>query len=239
MKKLFTNLEFINAKSNEQLPCLCQYCNKTFYLTKHEIQIKLISKYKNMFCSYKCKSKFQIAEIKIKCTNCNKEFNRIPSQIKKSKSNNHFCSQSCAATYSNLHKNKGNCRSKLEKYLEEQLKLLYPDLKILFNDKTTINSELDIYIPSLKLAFELNGIFHYEPIFGQDKLNQILNNDNRKFQASIEHGIELCIIDVSQQKYFKEQSTKKYLNIINNVINNNLGLYSQSDSNRHPVKVSF
>ena len=65
----------------------------------------------------------------------------------------------------------------------------------------------------------LNGIFHYEPIYGQDKLSQIQNNDNRKFQACIENGIELCIIDSSQQKYFKEQSSLKYLNIITNIIN--------------------
>jgi len=46
--------------------------------------------------------------------------------------------------------------------------MLYPDLVIHFNKKDAINSELDIYIPSLKLAFELNGIFHYEPIFGKE-----------------------------------------------------------------------
>ena len=38
-----------------------------------------------------------------------------------------------------------------------------------------INSELDVYVPSLNLAFELNGIFHYEPIYGEKKLNQILS----------------------------------------------------------------
>jgi len=88
----------------------------------------------------------------------------------------------------------------------------------LFNDKTTINSELDIYFPDLKLAFELNGIFHYEPIFSQNKLDQIQNNDNRKFQACIEQGIELCIIDSSSLKYFKESNCKKYLDIIVNII---------------------
>jgi len=33
------------------------------------------------------------------CKNCQKEFNKAPSQIRKSP--NHFCSHSCAATYSN------------------------------------------------------------------------------------------------------------------------------------------
>jgi hypothetical protein len=81
---------------------------------------------------------------------------------------------------------------------------------------------LDIYLPSLKLAFELNGIFHYEPIYGTEKLNQIQNNDNKKFKLCYKNEISLCIIDVSQQKYFKAQTSKKYLNIITTIINQNL-----------------
>jgi len=57
------------------------------------------------------------------------------------------------------------------------------------------------------------------PIHGEDKLEQIQNNDNRKFQACHERGIELCVIDTSQQKYFKEKSSIKYLNIIIKIIN--------------------
>jgi 5-methylcytosine-specific restriction endonuclease McrA len=39
--------------------------------------------------------------MKISCTNCKKEVDRRPSDLKKSKTGNHFCSQSCAATYNN------------------------------------------------------------------------------------------------------------------------------------------
>ena len=78
---------------------------------------------------------------------------------------------------------------------------------------------MDIYIPSLNLAFELNGIFHYEPIYGKDKLDQITNNDNRKFQACLERKIELVIIDSSSLNYFKPGKAKKYLDIIINIIN--------------------
>lgn len=133
-----------------------------------------------------------------------------------------FCNHSCSAAYNNTHKTKGCRRSKLEIYLESQLKLLFPNLDLRFNEKSAINSELDIYIPSLKLAFELNGIFHYEPIYGADKLSQIQNNDNRKFQACLERGIELCIIDTSTYSYFKEQTAKKYLEIVLNIIRSKL-----------------
>lgn len=103
---------------------------------------------------------------------------------------------------------------------------MYPSLSIEYCNKAAINGELDIYIPSLRLAFELNGIYHYEPIHGQDKLNQVQSNDHRKFQACIEHGIELVIMDTSQLKYFKEANCLKYLDIIKKIVNSKLLLAS-------------
>lgn len=135
---------------------------------------------------------------------------------------NVFCSRSCAATYNNLHKTKGNRRSKLEAWLEEKLNVLYPDLVIEYCNKAAINGELDIYVPSLQLAFELNGIYHYEPIHGQGKLDQVQSNDHRKFQACIEHGIELVIMDTSQLKYFKEANCIPYLDIIRKIVDGKL-----------------
>lgn len=125
-----------------------------------------------------------------------------------------FCNHSCSATYNNTHKSKGTRISKLETFLREQLTKEYSYLDIRYNEKTAINSELDIYIPSLKLAFELNGIFHYEPIYGADKLKKIQNNDTRKMQACIEHSIELCIIDTSALSYFKIDKALKYYDIV-------------------------
>ena len=175
-----------------------------------------------------------------KCTECNciigydkfliksadrRKFEKIK------KNYNYFCSSKCAATYNNTHKTKGNRKSKLEYYLESKLKNLYPDLEIHFNRKDAINSELDIYMPSLRLAFELNGIFHYEAIYGENKLNQIQNNDKRKFQACLDKNIELCIIDASKLKYFKESNAEPYFNIVNNIIKNKLYVLPPFDLN--------
>lgn len=222
MKPLYCELDFKNAKSLDKLPCECYYCKQTFYITKHQIKCSLNPKQSTSgkFCSQQCKNKYQITKTKIKCDNCHKEFDKRVNQIKKTK--NHFCSKSCSAKYKNKHKVYGTRRSKLEIWLEERLTHIYPSLHIDFNQKTAINSELDIYIQSLNLAFEINGIFHYEPIYGVDKLQQIQENDIFKSKACHEAKIDLCIIDTSGQKYFKESTSQKYLDIINNIIKERL-----------------
>ena len=213
MKTLYTKEQFDNAKTEDKLSCECLICKNIFYKSKREIN-RVLRNYHprkkstnttGSYCSKQCYTISQTNKECVNCITCNKQILRTPSQIKNSKSGHNFCSRHCSVTYHNTHKTTGNRRSKLESWLESKLISLYPDQKILFNDKTTINSELDIYFPYLKLAFELNGIFHYEPIFGIDKLNQVQNNDNRKFQACIEREIGLCIIDSSLMKNFKEQ----------------------------------
>lgn len=152
------------------------------------------------------------------CTQCAKQFRKMANQIKRSKSGNHFCSRSCAATFNNRNKKHGTRRSKLEVWLEEQLASVFPDENIHYNRKDAIQAELDIYFPDRNLAFELNGIFHYEPIYGPEKLATIQSNDQRKFQACLEQGIELCVIDTSWMKYFKPKRGQKVLDIILKVL---------------------
>ena len=225
MKKLFTQKQYKNSKAKDLLPLQCHNCNKIFYQKKSEITRTLKHKTGGCkFCSRKCLGKNRENRIKIHCTNCNIVFYRALSLLKKSK--NYFCSRPCAAQYNNLHKKHGTRRSKLEKWLEQQLSIIYPNLKILYNDKQAINAELDIYIPSLKLAIEINGIFHYEPIFGESKLNQIQNNDKRKHQACHEHNIEILWLDTSSLKYFKPENAQKYLDIITKIIKQKLSIFS-------------
>ena len=224
MKKLFTDEDFNKATLSTKLPCECYECGGAFYKQKKAI-IRVINElpgHVGKYCSSKCHGLSKKSEVEIICTNCNNTTMRGRSVIKKSKTGNFFCSQSCAGTYNNKHKTHGNRRSKLEVYIESQLSSIYVDLDILFNEKNAIGSELDIYIPSLNLAFELNGIFHYEPIFGSEKFEQIKNNDISKSKTCIDNGIDLCIIDSSGQKYFKEKSSRKYLDIITRIINERL-----------------
>ena len=223
MKTLFDPNLLVTVSAKTKLPLECECCHQTFYVKATQIRSSLkrnIDKHK--YCSKQCQTLSATKIIIDTCGNCNKKIYVQKSQKKKSKSGKNFCSRSCRATYANTHKKNGNRRSKLEQWLEIRLTQLYPNLGIKFNDKETINSELDIYIPLLNLAFELNGIFHYEPIFGKEKLASIQNNDERKFQACLEKAIEFVLIDVSSLKNFKLDKSQKYLEIIQNIIDNKL-----------------
>lgn len=230
MKPLYTPEEFLNSEQKKLLPLECENCKKPFYTMKKYIIRVNKNKSENLnydiknirlkYCSKQCRSFGNGQKIHVNCNQCGIQFSKFLNQFKKSQ--NHFCSQKCSGTYNALHKKHGTRRSKLEVWLESKLTVLYPNLEFHFNRKDAINSELDIYIPTLKLAFELNGIFHYEPIFGQEKLEQSQNNDHRKFQPCGEQGISLCIIDTSKQTYVKESTSQKYLDIITNIIDFNL-----------------
>lgn len=224
MKILININDLKNYKSRDLIPLECSVCKNTFYKEKHCIQgiSSLLEKFplymNGSFCSKKCSNKHLNLHLVCHCKQCGKETSKTPAQIKKSK--NAFCSQSCAAFYNNSHKTIGTSRSKLEVWIESQLKEKYSELEILYNDSNTLGGlELDIYIPSLKLAFELNGIFHYEPIFGDEKLKITQGKDQRKFKQCIEKEISLCIIDVHNVKYLKKERDQKFLDIITKIIN--------------------
>jgi hypothetical protein len=214
---IFEN-ELLDSKYSDLIPIKCDICSKIYSKQQKFVksQFKLYPHRKH-HCSLECKSKAFNQKIEVSCKQCGKSFLKRAKQLKKFP--NSFCSSSCAATYNNSHKKYGYRRSKLEKFLEEKLVVLYPSLEFHFNRKDAINSELDIFIPSLSLAFELNGIFHYEPIYGNDQLQSIQNNDKRKFQACLERKIELCIIDTSSLSYFKPANAQKYLDIVCNIVN--------------------
>lgn len=198
---------------------VCGHCGTPFTRSTKLVNMALKLGCNESYCSPTCfgmhctKPKFTVP-----CGHCGLPVTRAERWLRKSKSGHLFCNHTCAATYANTHKTKGTRRSKLEVWLEARLRELYPSLTLLPNDKAAINSELDFYFPDLRLAFELNGPLHYEPIYGPEKLASIQNNDTRKFQACLEKGIELCIIDSSQFKNFKEAGASRFLNLILGVV---------------------
>lgn len=230
MKPLYTQVEFDNAKSRDRLPLVCTYCNHLFHKQKNKIQAAIKNNDNRCnFCSHLCCTRYRHKDgnhpVSGICDQCKKPLTKQHCDFKKSK--HHFCSQSCGAKYTNAHKTHGYSVSKLERWIAEQLPLLYPGLEFHFNRRDAIKAELDIFIPSLSLAFELNGIFHYEPIYGPEQLGKIQNNDERRMQACIESSIELCILDVSTMSYFKPTKGQRFLDIIVSIINSKLSRISR------------
>jgi hypothetical protein len=73
--------------------------------------------------------------------------------------------------------------------------------------------ELDIYIPHLKLGIEWNGIYHIEPIKGNDALQKIIGKDNKKQELCKKLGITLLVIsDRTSHKKFIENTTDDLIN---------------------------
>lgn len=217
MNPLYTQKEFDQAKSDDKLKCQCQQCKSPFYAKKKDIKRGMKDKQRAVkFCSRKCRSEADKTGINCKCKNCGKEFYKTLNQYKRTK--NHFCSQSCAATYNNKNKKHGNRRSKLEQWIEKALKENYPELLILPNNKEVIGSELDFYIPYLNLAIEINGIFHYEPIYGEEKLKQIQENDLEKKQLCLEKNIDLQIINTKDHSYITKKTSWIYIKNVFDII---------------------
>ena len=203
---------------------ICDFCgNQFFVLTKNlRLGLRDDGQY-GRFCSRKCHNEWQridfaSRQVSLSCANCDKPVARIPSQAARSKSKLCFCSSSCAAKYNNAHKTYGTRRSKLEAYLEQQLRSEFPNLELICNGKDAIGSELDFYFPQLRLAIELNGIFHYEPIYGTDKLERIQANDQQKFISCNAAGIELCVIDASGFTHATSAIKERYWTIVKNLV---------------------
>ena len=187
--------------------CICDVCKIEYYKPTAELK-----RWKKKFCSRKCMSIDYSKSQEVNCIKCQKTFSKKAKDIKKSPNN--FCSRSCAASYNNTHKKYGIRRSKLECYLEEKIREKYPNLEMICNSKSFIGSELDFYFPQLNFAIELNGIVHYEPIYGEDTFEKIQNNDKRKVIACYEKDIELAIIDTSSCSYLSENNKIKFENIV-------------------------
>jgi hypothetical protein len=146
------------------------------------------------------------------CDECDNIFYKRQKEMKKTKHN--FCSKSCAASYNNRHKTKGNRRSKLEVWLEKQFGQFY-DFEVIYNKvHPNIKYELDIFIPTLNLAIELNGIFHHEPIYGEEKLTKIQRIDQKKIKRCSKYNIEMLVIDTQEQRTFKPETSKIFWDLI-------------------------
>lgn len=206
--------QYNTSNSHDKIEVTCSFCGQIYTALKHNLAKDLKQNKTTRFCSRECLDLYRgyVPPQKVNCKHCKTTFVKKNKDIERSPNN--FCSRSCAASYNNKHKTHGIRRSKLEIYLEEFLTTNYPHVKVLYNDKSTIGSELDFYFPELRFAIELNGIFHYEPIYGVDKFEKIVDNDKQKVAKCRELGIELAIIDSSKISYLTPKKKKEVSDIV-------------------------
>ena len=188
---------------------ICPICNEEFKINNYEIKRPRTKKYKK-YCSRKCSSIGHNKKVTTNCEWCKKEIAVIPAILKSSKSGYAFCNSSCAASYNNSIREQTR-RSKIEKNFYDLLVKEFPTLKILPNDKTMLDGfEIDVAIPELELGIEWNGIVHFKPIYGENKLKIIQNRDNLKRKIASKKDINLIVIsdlvsnDKILQKAFKD-----------------------------------
>ncbi len=203
--KLVTPPEEFASLSRHQLAKMqCLQCSKSFPIEKHRVQ-RAVERGTGKYCSQTCARHARRTSQEVNCANCLILFRKHGVELKRT--NNHFCSRSCAAQFNNRHKNLGaGRRSKAEDYLSGLISRDFPTLKTVLNDRALLASglEIDIVVPRLKLAIELNGPVHYSPIFGKEKFAKVQAADISK-QGEIQSlGYSLLVIDISNCGYFKK-----------------------------------
>lgn len=103
----YTKEQFNNAKTRDFLDLECEFCHSDFKLIKKIIleSIRYPEKHIGRFCSHKCAVIIHKKQLQLFCLQCQKEFTRIPSKLKRSNGKS-FCSRQCGNTYL------GNLRAK-------------------------------------------------------------------------------------------------------------------------------
>lgn len=228
----------LSKKSNKKKVVVlrCEWCHSEFEKSESQYN-KNIRNGKKNFCSKKCVSdwfhqtKFpKLPElITLNCTFCGNEFQRKYKSYRNNQLYDHkkpFCSRRCNAKFK--YKFYTNGRSKLEEWIEKKLSSMYPSLKINYNDRDTVGIELDIYIPSLELAFELNGIHHYKPIYGiPNFVNSTFRDVIKEHKCKTRH-IDLYVLDCREFSHPNEEKDNIFLEEITKRIEEKLKAVSES-----------
>jgi hypothetical protein len=204
MKLLTSTVEFAALTRHERAKMQCLHCNGIFLLEKHRVE-RAVERGTGKYCSQTCARHARRTSQEVLCVNCKITFRKHGVELKRTRT--HFCSRSCSARYNNRRKKFGATRrSKAEDYLCRLVRRDFPELTLVQNDRSLLPSglEIDIFIPSLKLAIELNGPIHYYPLFGETKLRKIQAADVQKQLEIQSVGCNLIVVDISAYGYFKK-----------------------------------
>lgn len=91
--------------------------------------------------------------------------------------------------------------SKLEKFLLQ--KLLDDGFKVVFHQEQmllTTKLQIDIFLPTMNVAIEIDGPSHFLPVWGEDALQRNISYDNKKSGLILGKG--LALIRIKQLRDF-------------------------------------
>jgi hypothetical protein len=236
LQEIFTANELGAAACEDRLPLRCVRCQTIFHWPKNWILTARREAGRGKtgrgsrsgkFCSQQCGRLAHRKAVAVACEWCEAWFTKQAKEIRRSK--HHFCGRSCAARWRNAHKTHGVRRSKLERWLEERLRKGFPRTDFRFNSRP-FGHELDIYVPALRIAYEINGVAHYRPIWGESKLASVQANDDLRRVSCAARGVGLIEIDVSQMQHFTPKNGLPILQRITDDLNER----ARKESNLQP-----
>jgi very-short-patch-repair endonuclease len=79
--------------------------------------------------------------------------------------------------------------------------------------------EIDFFFPDLKLAVEINGITHYEPVFGEEQFKKRQKADRKKRELCRKQGVKVRTIRLGDCK--TDTFLPRYKAVIREIENGN------------------
>lgn len=121
--------------------------------------------------------------------------------------------------------------SKLEKFLLEML--LKDGFKTIFHQEQTLSNtklQIDIFIPSIDLAIEIDGPSHFEPVWGDEALKRNKSYDTKKEGLILGKG--WFLVRIKQTKDFSKARSliiyDKLRILLNNIKDNRTNITNRS-----------
>jgi ribosomal protein L33 len=210
-----------NSPRGAIITLLCHACGIEFQRKKSEV-MKSIRKGKKFSCSVGCSNRLSNSGLQrfvtLKCDECGQEFTRVMKDYRKNQLRNAaklYCNKHCAMIALNKSPRSSRPTSSHEVIMSQIIKDNYDNNICIFNNVRDVfpdNLEIDIWIPSVCLAIELNGVCHFYPIYGEDRLKKTQSNDYKKSMLAQKMNINLLTIDTSSLKSKSKQQVLNFLN---------------------------
>jgi very-short-patch-repair endonuclease len=118
--------------------------------------------------------------------------------------------------------------SKLEIYLFNSL--LQDGYRVDFHKEQTLSNtklQIDLFLPTLNTAIEVDGLSHFEPVWGHDTLSRNQGYDNKKTGLILGKG--LVLIRIKQLKDFSPSRAKVLYSELKTILENIKTKFPDSD----------